>query len=110
MSMKHVHHAPAFSGALSGAIAKTANTVTGVAAVTVLNNPHDSQFKAGAVVGQYGTLTIDALGNWSYALDKANAAVVALAGGASLTDTILTPTIYNFRDTTGVNIVITING
>lgn len=110
MAKKHVHHAPAFSGDLAKPIAKTAPSVTGVAVVTVLNNPHDSQFAAGVYQGAHGALTIDAIGNWTYALNGADAAVSGLAGGASLTDTILVPTIYNYRDTTGANIVITING
>ena len=39
------------------------------------------------VVGEYGTLTVDADGNYSYALDYADPDVIALAGGATLTET-----------------------
>uniref|UniRef100_UPI000374BD9A DUF5801 repeats-in-toxin domain-containing protein n=1 Tax=Kiloniella laminariae TaxID=454162 RepID=UPI000374BD9A len=38
------------------------------------------------VVGTYGTLTVDAAGNYSYALDYTDPDVIALAGGSTLTE------------------------
>ena len=35
----------------------------------------------------FGTLSVDEAGAWSYAVDDANAAVVALAQGATMEDT-----------------------
>ena len=57
--------------------------------------------------GQYGTLTIEADGQWSYALDNDNATVQGLkASSTPLTDTITVTT----SDGTPKNIVITITG
>ena len=38
--------------------------------------------------GTYGSLTIDAAGNWTYTLDNANAAVQALPLNATMNDTV----------------------
>ncbi|MER9307145.1 VCBS domain-containing protein, partial [Mesorhizobium sp. M0496] len=57
--------------------------------------------------GAHGTLTINAAGHWSYALNENDAAVQALnTGDPGLTDTITVQT----ADGTQQNIVITING
>ena len=45
-------------------------------------------FTAGGAAGTYGSLTIDATGNWTYTLDNANAAVQALPLGATMNDTV----------------------
>ncbi|WP_417430428.1 VWA domain-containing protein, partial [Kiloniella sp.] len=49
------------------------------------------------VVGTYGTLTVDANGNYSYALDYTDPDVIALAGGATLTETFT----YTVKDSDG---------
>ena len=56
--------------------------------------------------GTYGSLTVDAAGNWSYTLDNANADVQALAAGTTLTDTVTVSAI----DGTVHDITVTING
>ncbi|WP_417454378.1 VWA domain-containing protein, partial [Kiloniella sp.] len=49
------------------------------------------------VIGTYGTLTVDANGNYSYALDYTDPDVIALAGGATLTETFT----YTVKDSDG---------
>jgi len=66
----------------------------------------EASFTAGTIVGTFGDITIDAVGNWSYAADNTQAAIQNLAAGATLIDTI---SITSFDGTTH-NIVITING
>jgi VCBS repeat-containing protein len=86
------------------AIADSVSSVVGGAAATgnVLANDFDPEgaplsvttFKFGASIGtngaalagRYGALTLQADGSYVYAVDEANAAVVALAEGATLTE------------------------
>ena len=56
--------------------------------------------------GTYGSLTIDAAGNWTYTLDNANAAVQALPLGATMNDTVTVTAI----DGTTHDIIVTITG
>ena len=45
-------------------------------------------FTAGGASGTYGSLTIDAAGNWTYTLNNAHADVQALGLGVTTTDTV----------------------
>ena len=61
----------------------------------------------------YGTLTVDEAGAWSYALDDANATVVALDGGeepGTLTDTATVMVTDNNGATAEVTVTVTITG
>ena len=80
-------------------------TASGVLTVSDVDTG-ESSFTAETVTGTYGSLTIDANGNWSYSADNSQAAIQALGDGDSLTETI---TVKSF-DNTAHNIVITING
>ena len=63
-------------------------------------------FTAGGASGTYGSLTIDAAGNWTYTLNNEHADVQALAPGATTTDTVQVTAI----DGTTHDITITITG
>ena len=63
-------------------------------------------FTAGVAAGAYGSLIIDANGNWTYTLDNANAAVQALPFSVTLNDTVTVTAI----DGTTHDIIITIAG
>ena len=119
MTKQHFHHKPVYSGVLTGALLNTVASpyqASGRAIIKVLNRPHDSHFhvenpsETATYVGLYGTLVIDFNGNWVYTLNHTNSAVVALGTGATLTDSILARSNYNYRDQYGVHIVITITG
>ena len=66
----------------------------------------EAVFSAGAVTGTYGSLTIDADGNWSYEADNTQTAIQALGEGDNLTDTITVQSV----DGTTKDITVTING
>ena len=66
----------------------------------------ESTFTAETVIGTYGSLTIDANGNWDYTADNTQSAIQSLAEGEALTDTL---SIQSFDGTTH-DVVITING
>ena len=66
----------------------------------------EAGFTVETVTGTYGSLSIDASGNWSYSADNTQSAVQALVDGAQLTDTIQVQSV----DGTTHNVVITING
>ncbi len=66
----------------------------------------EANFTAGTVAGTYGSITIDAAGNWSYAAANIQAVIQSLPAGATLTDTIT----VSSADGTTHDVVITING
>ncbi len=66
----------------------------------------EEQFTVDTVAGTYGSLAIDANGNWTYTLDNANAAVQALPPAATLNDVVTVTAV----DGTTHDITVTING
>ena len=66
----------------------------------------EESFQAGTVTGSYGSVTIDAAGNWTYVADNSQAAIQALDVGELLTDTLS----VSAFDGTMHTIVITLNG
>ena len=64
------------------------------------------QFQAATIVGTYGSLTIDAAGNWSYEADNTQLAIQQIDAGESVTDVITVST----ADGTTHDITITIDG
>ena len=70
------------------------------------NDAGEAAFVAKKVNGNYGSLTINTAGNWSYAANNNQAVIQNLATGATLTDRL----IINGIDGTLHTIVITING
>ena len=107
-----VNDVPVFAGADTGAVTEDVDPdVDGwleTAGTLTIADPDsgESSFQAGTVVGAYGSLTIDAAGNWAYAADNTQAAIQQLDVSETLTD-ILTVTSF---DGTTHDIVITING
>ncbi|QWT20199.1 VCBS domain-containing protein [Bacillus sp. NP157] len=103
------------SGTTGGSVADrvgadtTATPVTGVAAGNSGGTTVSGQVASG-VAGQYGTLTLNADGSYSYAVDNANATVNALKTGQTLTDTYS----YTITDADGdrstTTLTITIHG
>ena len=79
--------------------------VSGALSITDVDTG-ENLFTAGGATGTYGSVIIDANGNWTYTLDNANAAVQALPLGATLNDTVTITAI----DGTTHDIIITING
>jgi len=71
---------------------------------------NDTLVWSGDAVGTYGSLTVDADGNWEYTLDNDNADVQALdAASDPLTDT-FTLTVSDGTTTTTEDVTLTING
>ena len=84
-----------------------AATLTASGALTVTDtDAGEASFTAETVTGTYGSLTIDANGNWNYSADNTQTAIQSLADGDSLTDTV---TVQSVEGTTK-SITITING
>ncbi|GAM58020.1 probable RTX [Vibrio ishigakensis] len=77
----------------------------GVLSVTDVDSGED-HFQAGTIQGSYGSLTLDASGNWRYEADNSQTAIQELKAKDSLTDTI---TVHS-ADGTEHQVVITING
>ncbi len=66
----------------------------------------EAVFTAGTSTGTYGSVTIDAAGNWTYAADTSQTTIQALGVGATLTDTVTVTSI----DGTAHQIDVVING
>ena len=78
--------------------------------VTLIDSTSIASSGNTSITGDYGTLTIDANGNYIYSLDNSNPAVQALDNGDTLLDTFG----YTISDgeggTASANLIITING
>ncbi len=90
-----------------GASTAPVGPVTGVKAGT--GTPTSTGINTG-VVGAYGTLTLQANGSYSYALDNANTVVNGLKAGQTLTDTYTYKITDKDGDETSTTLTITING
>ena len=80
-------------------------TVSGKLDITDVDTG-EAVFSAETVSGTYGSLTIDADGNWSYEADNTQSAIQTLGDGDSLTDTVTVQSV----DGTSKDIIVTING
>lgn len=106
INMTGVNDVAVVSGVAAGSVTEDRGLpVTGVLVVSDIDTG-EAAFVAGTLTGAYGSLTIDAAGGWSYALDNGNAVVNALATGQSLTETLGVATL----DGTLTQISITVNG
>ncbi len=96
------------SGTSTGAVTENdASTLLTTGSLSVSDtDAGEASFSVATVTGSYGSLTIDASGNWSYEADNSQTAVQALGGSNTLTETL---SVQSFDGTTE-NIVITING
>ncbi|KIO35779.1 hypothetical protein DB48_14575, partial [Shewanella sp. cp20] len=65
-----------------------------------------NQFTASSLQGQYGSLTINELGHWTYTADNSQAAIQGLKSGEHLTDTLIVHSV----DGSEQKITVTING
>src|SRR4029079_17634545 len=83
-----VNDTAVIGGTATGAVTEDA-TLTASGKLTV-SDPDAGQagFKAGAVAGAYGSLTIDATGAWNYSAANTQSAIQSLAAGQTLIDTI----------------------
>jgi VCBS repeat-containing protein len=66
----------------------------------------ENQFSAENIQGQFGSLSINNLGYWTYTADNAQASIQSLKTGESLTDTVLVHSV----DGTQQKVTVTING
>ncbi|WP_345478708.1 retention module-containing protein, partial [Niveibacterium umoris] len=100
------NHPAIITGADTGSVTEdTTLTAAGKLDVTDVD-AGQSSFVAGSHTGTYGSLTIDAAGNWTYALDNAAANVQQLKTGETVTDTITVTS----ADGTSHAIVVSVHG
>lgn len=86
--------------ALLGGTSQVAGTLT----ISDIDSP--AQFVAAALVGLYGTLTLNVAGSWTYVLNNANPVVDGLSNGDSLSDSF---TIFA-ADGTAQQVLVTVTG
>ncbi|WP_037428834.1 VCBS domain-containing protein [Shewanella colwelliana] len=67
----------------------------------------EDKFTADTLTGQYGTLSVDAYGNWIYTADNSQSAIQNLNSGEFLTEEFK---VYNADGVTWTTVTITING
>ncbi|WP_037422340.1 VCBS domain-containing protein, partial [Shewanella xiamenensis] len=99
------------SGTTSASLTEDSDTYQGMLRangnLTITDNDHGPHlFTATEQSGQFGTLTIDELGHWTYIADNSQTAIQALKTGESITDTLVVQT----QDGTQQTISITIHG
>ena len=108
----NLNNAPTIAGVNAGAVTKNIDPdgdgLLEVGGVLTISDPDpaESSFQAGTVIGAYGSLTIDAAGNWNYAADNTQAVIQQLNTGESISDVLTVTT----ADGTTHSITVTING
>ncbi|MEW6997235.1 VCBS domain-containing protein, partial [Colwelliaceae bacterium BS250] len=76
-------------------------------ALTVTDNDNgQAQFQATSLQGQFGTLSINNLGHWTYTTDNSQPTIQGLKTNESVTDTVLVHSV----DGTSQQVTVTING
>jgi VCBS repeat-containing protein len=93
---------------LTGSGGTDTNTTDGVADTPGADGAQVTT--TGIFAGQYGTLTLNADGSYSYVLDNANTAVQGLSAGQTLTETFGYTITDGDTDTSTATLTITING
>ena len=112
LAITPVNDIPVVAGVNTGAVTKNddpdADGLLAVSGALTISDPDaaESSFQAGTVVGAYGSLTIDAAGNWNYAADNTQAAIQQLNAGESISDVLTVTT----ADGTTHSVIVTING
>ncbi len=95
----------------TGAVTALANMpATGNVNAMDVDDGDTHTYAVGTTQATNGTFSVDEAGAWSYAVDDANAAVVALAHGESMEDTATVMVADNNGGTTEATVTITING
>ncbi|MGI9275127.1 MAG: VCBS domain-containing protein, partial [Endozoicomonas sp.] len=107
-----VNDAAVFSGDDTAAVTEDTTvdgsghlTASGILNITDIDTG-ESSLTAETVIGVYGALAIDAVGNWSYEVDNSQSAIQSLGDGDSLVDTLTVTS----DDGTTHTVAITING
>ena len=103
--------APTIGGVAFGSTFEDMNVVDGnltaSGALSIADvDAGEAGFQASTITGQYGSLTIDAGGAWTYTADNSQAAIQGLDVGEFLTDTV---TVYS-ADGTPQTVSVEING
>jgi VCBS repeat-containing protein len=98
---------PVVTGDLTGGVVEDASLVaTGQLTVTDGDAGQSGMVAVVGLAGTYGSLTVDAAGAWTYALDNNALAVQSLTGGQVVTDVLTLQTM----DGTAVEVTVTVTG
>ncbi len=109
ITINGVNDAAVFGGDTTGSVTEDATTpnLTDTGTLTITDaDDGEGTFTPGTQAGTYGSLVLDAAGNWTYTAANNQAAIQALGAGDTLTDTF---TVTSLDGTTHV-VTITING
>jgi len=96
------------TGDVSGSVTEDAATALTAMGKLSVSDPDvgESYFQAESITSDYGTLSIDRDGNWTYAADNSQPAIQSLGEGETLTDTITVKS----ADGTEQTVTITVTG
>ena len=108
ISISGTNDAAVIGGITSATLAEDASaTLTASGALTIADaDTGEDAFTAETISGSYGSLTIDAAGNWTYSADNTQSAIQSLGEGDSLTDSFTVESV----DGTSHSITVTIDG
>ncbi len=91
ITINGTNDAAVISGSTTGEVTEDdASTLSTTGSLSVTDTDSgEASFTAATVTGSYGSLTIDASGNWSYEADNSQTAIQSLGSGDTLTETLI---------------------
>ncbi|USE36989.1 VCBS domain-containing protein [Endozoicomonas sp. SCSIO W0465] len=91
LAVGNVNDPAVIAGVDTGALTEdSAATLTASGTLTISDpDSGEAQFAAGSYSGLYGTVALDAVGNWTYSADNSQSAIQSLGDGVTLSDTVI---------------------
>jgi len=108
VTIRGTNDVPVLGGAVAGTVREDVTLIAqGVLTISDTDTGEASFAAQTATPGLYGSFSVDAAGNWSYALDNTKSAVQALGANKSLTETF---SVVSFDGSASETVTVTING
>ncbi|USE36988.1 VCBS domain-containing protein [Endozoicomonas sp. SCSIO W0465] len=108
LAVGNVNDPAVIAGVDTGALSEDSGATLTASGTLTINDPDsgEAQFAAGSYSGLYGTVALDASGNWTYSADNSQSAIQSLGDGDTLGETVIIQSV----DGTNHTLTLTVTG